>query len=806
VGTLYDQTGKPVDVPDQQVTQGLLSGQYSTTDPTVTVKTATGKVFDVPTENLAKFNQSVGGVQVLSAAEKVQHQQEKAQQALQQQYGGFGSQLAAGAIGAGDALTLGLGTGLVGAVGGEDVKHYIRNVEAANPISTTLGNVLGLVAPAVATMGGSLLEEAPGALSMAARGLAAPTRAVGALGELGAGVTTRALGEGALGRIASGAVRGTLEGSVYGAGSQLSEDILGDHELTAERLLAGMGRGALAGGVLGAGASTLGFVAEKGLQKASELVEGGGLADRIAKRAAEMQFTATGAKTKEIRQLANHGLETEEVGRWMLDEMPQFAEGGKNPITREGILKAANAAMEDATPKIQAKIAELDAAGARPDAAPIFLRLRSEIAEPLLKHVDPGVQSIGNHITKLVDNAEARLGDNATFTDLFKLRREIEDGINYNKAAPDMIAAAGEKRAVRAIVEDELGKQGEAAMAGVDPTWRTGYDAAKRQFRMAISVAKATESADKRIAGNLKAGLSDKIIAAHGLTALAVGHPLGAVAALGAAAANHLVTHYGDAVASRMLDKFSKLEAVRGLSFDVSRATSDSMRALISTTHAGAVGDLVRLPASFDKKREEVNALASSPQAFTAAMAPHMPTVAPKVAAAMASKAQAIIADLQATMPGVLPTGSLLTPQLGAKPSKMAQEKWLEKVDVFEKPMSVFEDMRKGLLTPNKAAAFRQYNPKMLEHAINEMVEQVAEHAKGGKEPSFKAMQQMSILTGKPLHAMMQPAFVQSQQALYVQPEKSDLQEHAPGAAAKLDLHVSRQLGTETQQIEDRET
>jgi hypothetical protein len=47
---------------------------------------------------------------------------------------------------------------------------------------------------------------------------------------------------------------------------------------------------------------------------------------------------------------------------------------------------------------------------------------------------------------------------------------------------------------------------------------------------------------------------------------------------------------------------------------------------------------------------------------------------------------------------------------------------------------------------------------------------------------------------------------VQSQQALYVQPEKSDLQEHAPGAAAKLDLHVSRQLGTETQQIEDRET
>lgn len=62
---------------------------------------------------------------------------------------------------------------------------------------------------------------------------------------------------GAMARIARAAVKAgaqaSAEGALFGAGQEVSEDVLGDHELNAEKLVAAMGHGAIWGAVAGAG-------------------------------------------------------------------------------------------------------------------------------------------------------------------------------------------------------------------------------------------------------------------------------------------------------------------------------------------------------------------------------------------------------------------------------------------------------------------------------------------------------------------------------------------------------------------------
>ena len=518
-----------------------------------------------------------------SGAEEISPQ-DVAKIRLQAKYGGVGGQLAAGAISAADAATLGLGTGIAGAVGGEDVKEYIRNVEAANPLSSGLGTALGLIAPAILTGGASLGEEGGGLLARGAEAAALPTRALGAAGEMAGGALTDAMGGGVAARLAGGAARGALEGAVYGANSQMSEDILGDKELTAERLLAAAGQGAFLGGGLGLGARGIQEAAGGAFGRLADYAgasvsgEGkteatGSIRDAIAKKAAELQFTATGAKTPEIRRATATGLETSDIGRWMLDEMPQFAEGGQAPLTREGILKAANAAAEDAGPKIQAHIDTLDQVGAKPDGQAVIERLRRELIDPLDKKL--GMEGVANRMRTIVDKAEVRLTEAPSFRTLYDLRGELDDLAYRDKKVLDSSNAVKELRNARGMIEDEIGKQGEIALG---PQWKSGYDAAKRQFRMAATVRDAATAADKRIAGNLGISLSDKIIGAHGLTALALGHPIAAMGALGVAGINHLITKYGDAVGSRLLDKFANVQAVKGMSLDFGGKTAQAVQ------------------------------------------------------------------------------------------------------------------------------------------------------------------------------------------------------------------------------------
>lgn len=211
------------------------------------------------------------------------------------EYGGTGGQVAAGAVGALRGATLGLSDALVAGVdevAGTDATSTLQALREVNPTATSWSEAIGGLAPllipggagargataavrgglegaALATEGASLTRGTGGLLRSLLRGASAPSRLVTGAAEAAEARTLAALGTEAagslgtrmLGRAASMGAGGAVEGAAMGLQQSITESVLGDEPLTAERLLANVGLNALlgggAGGLFGAGVAAL---------------------------------------------------------------------------------------------------------------------------------------------------------------------------------------------------------------------------------------------------------------------------------------------------------------------------------------------------------------------------------------------------------------------------------------------------------------------------------------------------------------------------------------------------------------------
>jgi hypothetical protein len=149
-------------------------------------------------------------------------------------------------------------------------QQHQQDLESAHPTAKGVGEVGGFVAGAAigGAGGGAALPSSriarlgAGAEKLVERKLAG----VAARGAVGRAVTTAT---------AMGA-QGAVEGALIGAGQRLGEDMLGDHEVTAEKLFAASGAGALYGGVTGMSLGGVGSLARSGARAAA-----GGLARAV---------------------------------------------------------------------------------------------------------------------------------------------------------------------------------------------------------------------------------------------------------------------------------------------------------------------------------------------------------------------------------------------------------------------------------------------------------------------------------------------------------------------------------------------
>lgn len=181
--------------------------------------------------------------------------------------GGPAATALAGAEGAAEAMasgaTLGLSREAERALGVSPAGMRARQ-EIAGPAATG-GEFVGALAPMLVPGAG----EAEGAslLARGAEALSAPARAVTGVGDVAAGLARTGLeavagpAESAAGRVVRAGVehtaRGVAEGGLYGAGSAIDEDALGNEQLTADSLAAHTGMGMILGGstsgLIGAG-------------------------------------------------------------------------------------------------------------------------------------------------------------------------------------------------------------------------------------------------------------------------------------------------------------------------------------------------------------------------------------------------------------------------------------------------------------------------------------------------------------------------------------------------------------------------
>ena len=167
-------------------------------------------------------------------------------------------------------LTFGLSDAAAVALG-EDPEG-IKSRERDNPLTSTVSQIAGALAPLAFTGGAGAAGEAAGAGTEGALsgiGQLSPTYGLSRAGKAVEG-SFEGLGEGVPGHLLGMG----LEGAGYGAGNVVSDAALGDPDLTAQKVLSTIGMGAAFGSGLGALSKVAGAVLPASVSKLGESLSG----------------------------------------------------------------------------------------------------------------------------------------------------------------------------------------------------------------------------------------------------------------------------------------------------------------------------------------------------------------------------------------------------------------------------------------------------------------------------------------------------------------------------------------------------
>lgn len=328
----------------------------------------------------------------------------------------------AGVAGALSSLTLG-GSDLAYREAG--LGSGVRQLEEANPTATTVGKVAGYALPLAGELSAGA-KIAGGALG----GISAGGQAIrGAAAAAGAKLGTSGLAKAIVERYVPAALGYGAEGAVYGAGQSLSEQALGDHDLSAEKILAGAGMGAAAGGAIGGGLPALGDLAGqtfgllgKGTRKLAQSI-GGLWEQQTGKPAAEGLGRA-------YARLIGKGEDADTIAELMSNhEARKMAvEGASNTLREQAtgdIVEAMNKANDIARP-----IKE-DAVG--------------PLKEEVVKHLVPDgmVADAAEQSLKKIEEIEKQVADMRAQPGLYGRGAELKKYASILAAKKDAVLAAG---------------------------------------------------------------------------------------------------------------------------------------------------------------------------------------------------------------------------------------------------------------------------------------------------------------------------------------------------------------------------
>lgn len=662
-------TGQLVDVPEAQAPDALKSGQYGLPKGApVPVVGADGKVGQVSPEKTQA---------VIDSGGRFASAEEHRKAALENEYGGLGGGLAAtgeglvrgASLGLSDPLAVGAARLFGGDTAAEKTRQHLALDKEAHPWLAGGGELVGAAAPmllsggatapeqgaALAARGGAeALEgggrvaqaltagagaaEVPNAVAMSAgamkeagvaahigegvRTLGALPRGVGALGDYAEHAVSGMLGApGAtvLGRAgqaaAKTAVRGIVEGGLFGAGGGISEASLQDPALVGEKAFSTIGHsafmGALTGGVLGGALGGFGKLAGEGV---GALL--GKAGPQLEDAAAEQGWKWLAPAKKFSTEATTRAGGTSAVGRTVIEEVLQplvnekglagaaisneekldLVKGAGDRVGKSiGDLVRGNAAatvpladmlkpIEELSAKMKGqvmgagKVSALDELkadvirilGVEPEAAsPVTKvpRTNEEIGAYLRQHPEV-LQEMGNgplpehvrfnNVSEPVPQKTAE-EVHVPIADAIAQRRALQQvAFEETKAIDPKLRVQLLRDVSSAWNELEvstLNKAGEAAGTGLEGDRLRKLN--KTYQHLAIAE-KALENNTSRYASNNSLSLGDNLWgAAHFAGALASGHPLTAGTAIATSYGHKLLREHGNAYAAIMLDRLA---------------------------------------------------------------------------------------------------------------------------------------------------------------------------------------------------------------------------------------------------------
>lgn len=807
-------TRQIVEVPDEEVLAHFQSGKYAFQEGQKL--DVVNKYGDTGTIDAREAEKALKKGFTFQTPEEIREKQ------LAKEYGGVGGTVAAGALGLGRGLTMGLQDPLAiaaaKAIGGqesaESTRKYLREQEEAHPWVSTGTELGGMVLPLLATGGGAGGVEAAG---LAARGgieaaegaglvsrigrglvtgteiLGAPSRAVAEAGTLAEKMVGAVVGDNSastVGRLAqktlSRGASDAVQTALMNVAHEADEATLGDHKLAGDKLWSAVGHGLLFGGGFGLATGAGGVLAKAATTSALEHIS------PLLKKTAEEQA---------VRSLSYGGLAPKAFMKNM-ERLPGGITGVGRELLDSGVIQAGDtfehiaprvgAAREEAGATLSGTLKTMVGKGAKTEALPeIISTIRSDAQRVLGKLEDLNTAGYGK-VDAAIGSMEKYFKDTPlTLETLRDFRSELDKQINFTRLenplatqSPALEGLRSVRRSIEGSIESSV--EAEGKRLGLDKGLLDIYKAQKLKYARLATAADMVEDSISRANKNAMLGLGEKAMLAAELGGgLAAGHPIaGLVAGVGSAVAGKVIRERGNATAAVLLDKVGDLASVRTSIKAVDRRIAEGIERYFD----GKPG-VVKAPrltrAQAAKEYEEavrVTRSASDPKQVAAYTESHLGSlmrVAPRIASAFQQTASTAALYALSQLPKERKPISF-QPQLQKKaslpPTAAEQDKFLRVYRVLNDPASVVDDLANGTLSYDAVQTLKVVNRPLYDEIGKKLQERAIDPA--AKPLKTDQLIQGSIFFGKPLADWMKQSSIIGAQNAY---QKSGGQQ--PGGA-----------------------
>lgn len=139
-------------------------------------------------------------------------------------------------------------------------------------------------------------------------------------------------------------------------------------------------------------------------------------------------------------------------------------------------------------------------------------------------------------------------------------------------------------------------------------------------------------------------------------------------------------------------------------------------------------------------------------------------------------------------------------------PEKANLKKYEKAVQMAARPLTILKHIKDGNITPSAVKDFASMYPELHEHLAQKLQEKVLESKHGGKKPSYRVRQGMSLFLGIPMDSTMTPQGIMAAQNVFVQKQQQMQQApQKPKKGTSTLTKVSKQYQTEDQASQTRE-